>query len=487
MLKRFVLCMVSMIAVLSLVGGADAKTYHVAPAGSAVKGGADGSAGNPWGSVDAAFASKKIVAGDILLLQPGSHGDIALQDMTFAQPVTIMSEKGKTAHVNSILARRDVHGVIFKDMMVWGPDNASGPLVFTDDTSSDLAFEGLIVQSRRDVSGRKSWSADQWVSRVRDGIMLFSPRTLVRGCKLRVVRLGISSAGANSQIWGNSVVDFAGDGIRAGDYNLVRNNLVANSFRVDDNHNDGFQSWAGASGRVVGLILRRNRIYEWTYPNDHPLRGSLQGMGLFDGFYDDLVIANNIVSVTAQHGIAVYGARNARIVNNTVVSSDGQPGRYPWLLIGPHKNGTPSSNVTFANNIAMAFLGTADPARSVVFSKNAVIATPAKLFRGTDRFDFRLKDDSGFIDKADPAFAPPLDVARNARPNGAGPDLGAYESPTGGTSQQVRSNMAAEPDFGDPATLAAEIAAIESGPLPLATANEAAAANESTAKFVAAP
>lgn len=41
---------------------------------------------------------------------------------------------------------------------------------------------------------------------------------------------------------------------------------------------------------------------------------------MFDGWYDDFVVENNLIITNTYHGIAFYGARNCKIVNNTVVS-----------------------------------------------------------------------------------------------------------------------------------------------------------------------
>ena len=69
-------------------------------------------------------------------------------------------------------------------------------------------------------------------------------------------------------------------------------------------------------------------------PNQ-PFRGTLQGLGCFDGFYIDWVIENNLVVTDHWHGISLCGAVNCRIVNNTVVDandvSPGPPGFWSIL------------------------------------------------------------------------------------------------------------------------------------------------------------
>lgn len=447
MLRRLVVRTAALIWALVICVPAWAATYYVAPQGATIRGTPNGSVERPFPSVDAALRSNRVKGGDVVVLKNGSHGDLILYGVAFTKKITIRSQSGKGAHVNSISVGNGSRNIKFLNLTVWKPDNEIGALVFTDDRSSDLIFEGLIVQSRRNISDRLSWSAAQWVSRMREGMLLFSARTEVIHCKVRVVSLGIASIGPNSKVVASSVIDFAGDGMRAGSNNVIAGNYIANSFRVDGNHNDGFQSWAGASGSVTNLRLARNRIYEWTH-GAHPLRSSLQGIGLFDGWYDNLVITNNVVSVSAHHGIAVYGTRGATITHNTVVASNNQPGAYPWIMVTNHKNGSPSRNVVVANNLAMKFMtepAAQNDANNVVFTRNAVITNPARVFENAARFDFRPKAGSGFIDRGVARHGSAVDLKGNKRPFKKGYDLGAYEI----GSSLARTTTAAAPEETD--------------------------------------
>ena len=76
-------------------------SYYVAPTGAKISCSSDGSLKCPWPSVAAAFGSKKIVGGDTILLMDGSHGEIKLDKLLFDKPVTIQSQNGKNAHIDS--------------------------------------------------------------------------------------------------------------------------------------------------------------------------------------------------------------------------------------------------------------------------------------------------------------------------------------------------------------------------------------------------
>ena len=138
------------------------------------------------------------------------------------------------------------------------------------------------------------------------------------------MNFGISVTGASNVVERNVIENFSGDGLRGlGDYGVFEFNTVKNCYDVNANHDDGFQSWSVGpggvgTGVVRGIVLRGNRILNYEDPNQ-PHRGTLQGIGCFDGFFEDWIIENNEILTDHWHGITLSGARNCRIVNNTVV------------------------------------------------------------------------------------------------------------------------------------------------------------------------
>ena len=59
---------------------------------------------------------------------------------------------------------------------------------------------------------------------------------------------------------------------------------------------------------------------EWRGRDAPDLACSLQGIGLFDGMYEGLNIRNNLVVVSAYHGINAGGALDSVVVNNTIIN-----------------------------------------------------------------------------------------------------------------------------------------------------------------------
>ena len=183
-------------------------------------------------------------------------------------------------------------------------------------------MEQCRAQSVQDASG---WTVEDWNSLACNGIQVDGRNMTVRNCILRNVDFGISVTAADSMIEGNTVENFAGDGMRGlGDNTTFQYNTVKNCYDVNRNHDDGFQSWSrGEDGRVGrgevrGIVLRGNTIINFEDPGQ-PYRGTLQGIGCFDGMFVDWVVENNVVITDHFHGITLSGARNCRIVNNTVI------------------------------------------------------------------------------------------------------------------------------------------------------------------------
>ncbi len=426
MLKVFTL-LLGLFAIFS--GPALSETYYVVPLGAVASGTPDGTATTPFLSIDAAFASGKVKGGDTLLLKDGAYGAITIKaNAAFDAPVTIMSQNAKAAQFDSVLLAQATRNLVLRNLSIWPRDPAVGAayLIRSYDTTSGITLDGLDIRSELDAAAYMKWDAAKWEARKFSGVLLEGPRSLVTGSKLTGVDHGIMVAD-DSQIINNVVEGFDGDAMRAFSRSTVRNNRILNCVATDENHDDGFQSFQSDGVPVTDLVVDSNVIIEWVGSQDHPLRCSLQGIGLFDGPYDNLTVVNNLISVSHYHGISACGARGARIINNTVVNIRGLVGTAPWIEIYPRKDGTPSTDVLVANNVAMSLQGTASTVDRVEFRNNSTIGTPSLVFENPAAFDYRPKTSSGFIDTADPTVAPAKDLLGRSRPGGKAPDRGAYE------------------------------------------------------------
>ena len=356
------------------------KTYYVAPPGTQTSSSPDGSEASPFSAINQAFGSGKIKGGDILLLMDGAYGSLTIKaNAIFDTPVTIMSQNGKGAHFDNILLAGKTRNLTLRDLSVWPSspeDGGTNYLVRAYDTTANIMVDGLDVRSEEGADSYAQWDADKWNSRKFSGILLQGPNATVANNQLTGIYHGIIVVEKNSLISNNTIQGFNGDGMRAGSHSLVQGNHVSDCVKTDNNHDDGFQAMSAKN-----LVIDSNVIIEWSGGKDHPLRCALQGIGLFDGPYENVTITNNDVAVTAIHGISVYGAHGAEITDNVVVNGLGQTGKYPYIGVYARKDGTPSTDVLVSDNFAMSFQVDASAKNRIRLLKNSVIRTPARVLR----------------------------------------------------------------------------------------------------------
>ena len=365
----------------------------------------------------------------------GYHGPISVRGMQFSTPIVIAPLSGHVAHVDSIIVRNSTN-VVVKGLKVWATSaNAgTGALIRSYGDTSDLAFTDLDVRGVASSANYMQWTQTDWQTYKRDAFLIDGDRITVARSRVTGIFHGIKSLASNVLIEENIVDGFAGDGMRAnGDNSIVRKNKVQNCFSVSANHMDGFQSFSTGpngpgSGTVRNLTIEGNKIFEWTSTVSNPLRCKLQGISMFDGIYDGVVVRNNIISSRAYHGITINGAMNTLVANNTVVHADGVAGNWPWIRQSRHKSGTPSQNVIFANNLVNGDKVTPDASRNVLSVNNIIVTNSGTEFTSVAQQDFTLKSTAKAANAAQAKYAPPTDIIGTPRPLGKAPDAGAFES-----------------------------------------------------------
>jgi len=434
---------------------AQGRDFHVDPVNGSPAG--DGSAGRPWRTIQEVFDAKlvesqewdklpyspesKLVAknagapvraGDTILLRSGYHGDLLIERYYNPDPITLAAEEGHTPRLASLRVRSGSHWTIrgLSISAEFGATYQRRTLVHLESHSWRGPVQDIVVQRCEvaSVANASAWTAADWDRLACNGFQVDGTRMTIRDNRLRNVDFGISVAASHSLIRGNLVENFAGDGLRGlGNYCIFEYNTVKNCYKVNANHDDGFQSWSTGpggvgKGEVVGLVLRGNTIINYEDPNQ-PYRGTLQGIGCFDGTFVDWIIENNVVITDHWHGITLLGARNCLVINNTVLDRNRTRPGPPWIRVANHKNGTPPVDCVVRNNLAAAF----SHAAAVRQDHNLTIQDPAVLFVDPDRFDLRLLPGAPAIDAGSSLDAPKLDRDRIPRPQGTGIDIGAYE------------------------------------------------------------
>lgn len=375
-----------------------------------------------------------IKAGDTIWLRTGDYGDVMIQGYYNKDFITLSACAGHVPRFHGIRVRSSSHWIL-KGLHVSAEfGDGKSPRTMIDLESHgwhgpvrDIVVEDCVAKSAEETSG---WSAEQWNALACSGIEADGTRIKLRRNEVKNVNFGISVGASHSLVEHNRIENFAGDGLRGlGNHIVFQANVVKNCYDVNDNHDDGFQSWSRGpegvgTGEVVGIVLRGNTIINWEDP-DQPHRGSLQGIGCFDGMFVDWVVENNVVVVDHYHGITLSGARECRIVNNTVMDPNDRGPGPAAVRIGKHKNGTPSSGCTIRNNLATGLH--VQDGRGMVVDHNLMIEDRAALFVDPATRDLRLKAGSPAIDAGTQDQAPEGDILGIARPKGDGVDAGAYE------------------------------------------------------------
>jgi hypothetical protein len=364
--------------------------------------------------------------GDALVLLSGDHGHARLVESHNARFIEIRAAAGERALLSGLelvgVERYRIRGLVLQGLSGGGTRSLlhleshgwRGPC-------RSIVVEDCEIASLEDAAG---WAAADWDTLSATGILADGEYLSLRRCRLRNVNHGILVSGSHAIVERNEVENFCGDGLRGiGNDMIFQYNTVRNCYDVNENHDDGFQSFSvnGQPPRER-IVLRGNVIIGYTDP-DQPYRGTLQGIGCFDGMYVDWVVENNIVATDHWHGITFLGAQDCRIVNNTVVDLNQEDPGPPWIHIGPHKDGRPSSGCVIRNNIAASILADA----GVTADHNLETTDWAALFEDYGQLDLRPLPGSAAIDAGSAELAPQVDIDGNPRPRGAGFDLGAYE------------------------------------------------------------
>lgn len=353
----------------------------------------DGSSTRPWKSLDRLFKNGSIESnewdhlpyneqarlvpknqgalirgGDTLYLRDGTYGDLVIKDFYNNRWIKIAAASGHKPEFSSITVLSSSHWM-FEGLSVLPQSRSDNNLKTYLISLESHKWRGPIrnirvidctIQSTEHV---EQWQKEDWLRGARSGIRVDGSHMEIIGNRIKNVYFGITADASHSLIKDNQIINFAGDGLRGlGDYTVFEHNLIKNLYKINKNHNDGFQSWSKGpdwkpgGGVITGVVLRGNTIINFDDENQ-PLRGELQGIGCFDGMYDQWVIEDNVIITDHWHGISLYGATHCTIRNNLVTGPRGAASeKKTRIMVMPHKNATPSQNNVISRNQAMRII-----------------------------------------------------------------------------------------------------------------------------------
>lgn len=398
----------------------------------------------------------KARGGDAIYLASGNYGAVVISG---ANPgfITVAAAPGQTPTFSSLEVKgsrwvlRGLNIVGLSPPHLFGRGRAHLPLVNIAG-GENLVFEGNTVAS---ALGSYPWREEVLPGQADETTIINQPATadgihvLNAGCVSIVnnhvsnIFNGIMVTGDQQQnhgrfylISGNSIDNFAGDGIDYGVSDaLISRNIITNAQDICKQlcvHSDGIQGWTYNDRPDIvdsNVVIDSNRIFARLGPPTPFSDGPIQGVTIFDGRWKNVTVTNNLIVVTAYHGIAIGGVDGLLIANNTVV---GTSRHATWIAIGGDtRQGGQPDHVTVANNISMQFKTgkLRRPIPHLQMDHNLALADLRSAFRTFDpargAFDLHPRPNSGAFGQGDPRDAAKVDI--DGKPRKGSITLGAYQ------------------------------------------------------------
>jgi parallel beta-helix repeat protein len=274
--------------------------------------------------------------GDTILLQAGAYNGVTVNNLSFANGITITS--ADPAH-QAVLTNFDMHndsGITFSNLEF----NAQAPgyFVFGFSNLTNVHFDHLSVHGSLD--GNPVGDAEGFA-------ISGSTNVSVTNSEFQQLeRAAAISTSSNVTFSNNNVHDVVTTGVMfAQDANVtINNNLFSNFYPEAGDHPDAIQFiTAGSTAPSHDITITNNVIYRGA-------GAATQGIFFADQLttmeYQNVTIANNLIDGTGYGGIAVDHTHGLTVAGNTLISNPGDANK-TWIIIGA------SDTVSVTNNQAV--------------------------------------------------------------------------------------------------------------------------------------
>ncbi|MAQ18986.1 MAG: hypothetical protein CMN30_29835 [Sandaracinus sp.] len=389
-------------------------TYHVATDGD------DGAAGTeaaPWATLQQAAST--VGPGDTVVVHPGNYRGMDIRTSGTAEaPITFRAEPGT----------------------IVDQDNNRTPDGFNLEGASFIVVEGFEVRGLTR-TGLRAVNCEHVV--FRNNVVEDNGKwgILTGFCDDMLIE-GNTCAGSEDE-----------HGIyvsNSGDRPIVRNNVM-HSNNGNGLHMNGDADVGGGDGIITGALVENNVIY------NNGFRG---GSGINCDGVQDSIIRNNLLYENHASGISLYrvngggGSSGNLVINNTILQAD--DARWAVNIQHDSTNNRVFNNVLMTRHRFRGVIDIADTARegfeadyNVVMARfttdggsnvmdlaewqalgygaNSVVATIDDVFVDAAMGDYHLSASSPALDIGTADEAPAVDFEGDARPQGAGFDVGADE------------------------------------------------------------
>lgn len=421
-----------------------------------------GTAASPWGNLEAIFNNgQTFIAGDTIYLRTGNHVYPKINGLN-SDYVDILPEPGHNPMIYRMEVGQNVATSFwrFSNLTIEYLSNSltgAFPLVRLHSSTSNIIIQNCTIQSTANTA---AFSRDDWRDKMNKGIFTSGSNHIIQNNVIRNIQTGIDVRSEYTLVKNNTIQNFTKDGMFGlASYCTYEKNSILDAIIVyptnwnlypDGHHYDLFQSWTSGGDTLRDVIIRQNTLIGSTDPNRDFWYGTCQGMGFFDGFYEDWIVENNLIVVDHWHGISFYGAINCKILNNTVVdpydSTAIDPFEPPisgqttgslsvgpaWIQIKNHKDTTLVSNLSYGNVIRNNLIGyyISVDSNVAVIDNNILLSSSSNYpshFVDYLGFDYSLIDSSTAINSGSSLLAPNVDFDGVSRPQGLGYDIGAFE------------------------------------------------------------